>query len=106
MDDPRWEVLHSVLQFFKHYHHTKLEADISNGCRVLEYVILGRTKVKGFQILRKKLMIFGPKNPPPGFQPSIRSKSARFKARAERKDSMNRSHCSLSAPLLTRADLL
>jgi hypothetical protein len=48
----------------------------------LYHLLLGRAKVKGFQILNKKLKISGPKNSPPKFQPSIRSKSARTKIRA------------------------
>ncbi len=54
---------------------------------------LGWAKVKGFQTLSKKLMIYGPKDPPPKFQPSIRSKSARIKTRAEREHNVNHSHC-------------
>ncbi len=38
---------------------------------------LGRAKVKEFQTLSKKLMIYGLKDPPPKFQPSIRSKGLR-----------------------------
>jgi hypothetical protein len=36
-------------------------------------ICLGWAKVYGSQTLRKKLMIFGCKDPPPKFQPSIRS---------------------------------
>jgi hypothetical protein len=38
VDDPYWEVLQGVLQFSKHYHHTKFEVIISNGYRVLEAI--------------------------------------------------------------------
>jgi hypothetical protein len=47
----------------------------------MEIFIVGRAKVNGFKTLSKKLMICGPKNSPPKFQPSIRSKSARIKTR-------------------------
>ncbi len=46
--------------------------------------ILGRVKVSGCQTLREKLMICGPKNSLPIFQPSIRSKSTRIKTRAKK----------------------
>ncbi len=54
---------------------------------------LGRTNVDGFLSLSKKLMICGPKDSPPKFQPSIRSKSARIKTRAENEHSLDDSHC-------------
>ncbi len=38
MDGPWWEDLHTVLQFSKHYHHTKFQVNSSNGWRVLEAI--------------------------------------------------------------------
>jgi hypothetical protein len=60
-----------------------LKSGFQFGCFILKLliwkiIILGRVKVNGFQTLSKNLMICDPKNSPPKFQPSIRSKSARI----------------------------
>jgi hypothetical protein len=39
---PWWEDLHAVLQFSKHYHHTKFQVNSSNGWRVLEAILSER----------------------------------------------------------------
>jgi hypothetical protein len=46
-----------------------------------------------FQTLSKKLMFFGPKDPPLKIKPSIWRESARTKSRAQLDNSINHSHC-------------
>jgi uncharacterized membrane protein len=51
-------------------------------------------------------MIYGPKNSPPKFHPSIRSKSVRIKTRAKRYSGYDVRCVPLSALVLIRAGLL
>jgi hypothetical protein len=59
-----------------------------------------------FKPLGQKLMVCGPKNSLPKFQPSIRSKSARIKTRAEKEPQRKSQLLCFLHKIFIRADLL
>ncbi len=70
-------------EYFEDIHLQRLAVLVTS--HVLQpYSRIGRAKINEFQTLEENLMIFGPNNSPPKFQPPIQSKSARIKTRIER----------------------